>query len=979
MATIDLEPVVSLKNVSQRYGKAVALDSISIDIPAQMMIGLIGPDGVGKSTLLGIVAGVRMMQSGQARVLGGDIGDAGFRNRASSRIAYLPQGLGKNLYPTLSIFENADFFGRLFGQSREEREYRINDLFASTDLSAFRDRPAGKLSGGMKQKLGLCCSLIHDPDLLILDEPTTGVDPLARRQFWELIARIRLRRPTMSVLVATAYMDEAEGFDWLAAMNDGKVLATGTPEELRRSTNETTLERAFIKLLPEEATRGHREPVITPWKSSGDTPAIEAEGLTQQFGTFTAVDHVSFRIERGEIFGFLGSNGCGKTTTMKMLTGLLPPTSGTALLFGKAVKGGDVDSRRHVGFMTQAFSLYTELTVRQNLILHARLFDIPEEKGHLRVDELLKSFALEPVADTLAESLPLGIRQRLSLAVAVIHEPEMLILDEPTSGVDPVARDGFWELLIRLSRENGVTIFLSTHFMNEAERCDRMSMMHAGKVLAQGPPAQLVAERKAKNLEAAFIGYLEEAAAKTAATAAPAADAAATDAAATDAPVTAHSDEPSRFSVGRVWAFARREAVELWHDKVRVSFAVFGPILLMVVFGYGISLDVDHLPFAVLDSDGTAASRLYTDSFRGSYYFEEKASLNNYDELNRRLRNGELRIALEIPSGFQKDLSHGSVPVVNAIIDAAVPFPWRDGTRIRRGHPRPLPAESAQGAEPATTQQSDKGGSPGPVQSGFQEYLRHGSGRHHAAAHADSQHADGAERGAGKGARIHCELLCGPCGPTGISARQTATLSHRRTGRVCDARGPRTPAVPGAAERKSAHAAGRGCRLCFGDHGFRTADLRLLEQPDGRNIRRGNHCDSSRRAVFRHVRARLFPLRRRMAGWKDIPEHVFSGHQRGHLHQGARVRLAVAQRAVAGDPDTGLLRFLGPAAEEAGEIVGEESPPCHTARNQGADESRSGPGAAVSHRVFLHILGVHARKKCGHGRHQRLSGGGGRG
>src|SRR5271170_461835 len=544
--------VARIKKVMQRYGKAIALDEISLEFPSQKMIGLIGPDGVGKSTLLGIIAGVRRLQSGQVQVLGGNISDARFRNLVSARVAYLPQGLGKNLYPTLSIFENVDFFGRLFGQSREEREWRIDDLLKSTDLSPFRDRPAGKLSGGMKQKLGLCCSLIHDPDLLILDEPTTGVDPLARRQFWELIARIRIRRPQMSVLVATAYMDEAEGFDWLVAMNAGKVLATGSTEELQRNSGETTLERTFIKLLPEEARRGHKEPVILPWKSSGSTPAIEAEGLTQRFGAFTAVDHVSFRIERGEIFGFLGSNGCGKTTTMKMLTGLLPPTEGTALLFGKAVKGGDVESRRRVGFMTQAFSLYTELTVRQNMMLHARLFDLPDEAGRKRVDELLKSFGLKSVADTLTESLPLGIRQRLSLAVAVLHEPEVLILDEPTSGVDPVARDGFWELLIRLSREQGVTIFLSTHFMNEAERCDRMSMMHQGKVLAQGPPAQLVAERKAKNLEAAFIGYLEDAAAQNA----PAAAAVASEVKPAVEAIS-HDARPGKFSPYRVWAFAR--------------------------------------------------------------------------------------------------------------------------------------------------------------------------------------------------------------------------------------------------------------------------------------------------------------------------------------------------------------------------------------------------------------------------------------
>ena len=667
------EWIASVRGVSHHYGKAVALDDISLDIPAQRMIGLIGPDGVGKSTLLALIAGVRKIQTGEVEVLGGDINNPRFRSQVASRIAYLPQGLGKNLYPTLSIFENIDFFGRLFGQSREEREWRIDDLLISTDLAPFRERPAGKLSGGMKQKLGLCCSLIHDPDLLILDEPTTGVDPLARRQFWELIDRIRLRRPQMGVLVATAYMDEAERFDWLVAMNAGNVLGTGTPDEVRRSVGEDTLEKAFIKLLPEEARRGHHEPVITPYVPTGGPPVIEAKGLTQRFGAFTAVDHVDFRIERGEIFGFLGSNGCGKTTTMKMLTGLLPPTEGTALLSGEAVKGGEVESRRHVGFMTQAFSLYTELTVRQNLLLHARLFDMPADKGHDRVEQLLEDFNLGDVADVLALALPLGIRQRLSLAVAVLHEPEVLILDEPTSGVDPVARDGFWELLIRLSRENGVTIFLSTHFMNEAERCDRMSMMHQGRVLAQGPPAQLVAERKAATLEEAFIGYLEDAAAASKKDQ-PAAAAAEPPPEPEGAPEGHADSRPGRFTLSRVWAFARREAIELSHDTVRLAFAVAGPILLMIVFGYGISLDVDHVTFSVLDFDGTQASRLYADAFRGSAYYDEKKPITNYAELDRRLRNGELRFALEIPSGFEKDLTQGRHPNVAAYVDAAVPF-----------------------------------------------------------------------------------------------------------------------------------------------------------------------------------------------------------------------------------------------------------------------------------------------------------------
>jgi ribosome-dependent ATPase len=664
-------PVASVRNVSQVYGKAVALDDVSLDIPPNRMIGMIGPDGVGKSTLLSMIAGVRKIQHGTVQVLGGDIADFGFRTSVSSRIAYLPQGLGKNLYPTLSIAENIDFFGRLFGQSREEREWRIDDLLTSTDLISFRERPAGKLSGGMKQKLGLCCSLVHDPDLLILDEPTTGVDPLARRQFWELIDRIRERRPQMSVLVATAYMDEAEGFQWLVAMNAGKVIGTGTPTEVRESVGQPTLEKAFIQLLPEEVRRGHREPIVPPFVPTGGPPAIEAEGLTQRFGSFTAVDHVNFKIEKGEIFGFLGSNGCGKTTTMKMLTGLLPPTEGTATLFGQPVDANDLESRRHVGFMTQAFSLYTELTVRQNMMLHARLFDMPDAQGKARVEELLKGFGLENEADTLAESLPLGIRQRLSLAVAVLHEPEVLILDEPTSGVDPVARDGFWDLMIRLSRENGVTIFLSTHFMNEAERCDRMSMMHRGKVLAQGKPADLVAERKAPNLEAAFIGYLEDAAKELGG----AADASKSQVAAPPEAMKEHAEGPPEgFSFGRVWAFARREAIELSHDTVRLAFAILGPLLLMVVFGYGISLDVNHLTFSVLDFDGTKASQQYADAFRGSIYYDEKNPIPGYAELDRRLRNGELRFAIEIPSGFERDLFRGRQPTVMAYVDAAMPF-----------------------------------------------------------------------------------------------------------------------------------------------------------------------------------------------------------------------------------------------------------------------------------------------------------------
>src|SRR6516165_12548639 len=485
------ESVVLVRGVSHLYGTTHALDGLDIEIPSGCMVGLIGPDGVGKSTLMGLIAGSKRIQTGQVHVLGGDMNDAAHREAVCPRIAYMPQGLGKNLYFELSVFENIDFFARLFGVSDAEREPRVKELLEATGLGPFPDRPAGKLSGGMKQKVGLCGALIHDPDLLILDEPTTGVDPLSRQQFWSLIDNIRAQRPGMSVLVSTAYMDEAQGFDWTIAMDAGRVIATGSPGELMERTGAANLEDAFVALLPGAEPGGRRALEIPPRVDSGGEPAIQATDLTKRFGSFTAVNRVNFAIGRGEIFGFLGSNGCGKSTTMKMLTGLLPATEGWAKLFGRPMGSNDMEMRRNVGYMTQAFSLYGELTVGQNLELHAQLYHLPADKIEGRLKELLQRYDLAAVADAKPESLPLGIKQRLQLAVAVLHEPAILILDEPTSGVDPIARDAFWRTLINLSRDDGVTIFLSTHFMNEAERCDRISLMHAGKVLAVGVPLDL--------------------------------------------------------------------------------------------------------------------------------------------------------------------------------------------------------------------------------------------------------------------------------------------------------------------------------------------------------------------------------------------------------------------------------------------------------------------------------------------------------
>ena len=665
MSSAEL-PAVEMEGVTQRYGKTTALSGVSLSFRSGTTTALVGPDGVGKSTLLGLIAGVRHLQSGTIRTLGGEIASPAHRDRIMSRIAYMPQGLGRNLYPSLSVLENIDYFGRLFGQSPAERRARAERLLRATGLHPFPDRPAGKLSGGMKQKLSLCCALIHDPDLLILDEPTTGIDPLSRRQFWRLIDDIKASRPELTVLVATAYMEEAERFDRVVAIDAGRVLAEGTTAEVLARTGAHTFEEAYIALHGGAKASPISIAPLNP--NAGDRPAIVAEGLTRRFGDFTAVDRVSFSIRRGEIFGFLGSNGCGKTTTMKMLTGLLSITEGRAELLGRPVDVNVPETRMRVGYMSQSFSLYEELTVRANLDLHAHLYRIPKAEMKQRIEDTLSHFGLVEAADQRPSILPLGIRQRLQLAAACLHRPEVLILDEPTSGVDPAARNGFWSLLGELSRRDAVTIFVSTHFMNEAERCDSISLMHAGRVLAVGTPEGLRRTKNATNLEGAFLSYLEEAD--------PDATANHVDAR------TLRSDGPSRpirhhglrASLRRVWAFAYREIRELTRDRVRIAFALLGPLILLMTFGYGITFDVENLSFAVLDRDQSADSRQLIESFSGSRYFREQPALHSEADIDQRLRAGDLRLAISIPPGFGRDLLTGHKPEVAFFLDGATPF-----------------------------------------------------------------------------------------------------------------------------------------------------------------------------------------------------------------------------------------------------------------------------------------------------------------
>ncbi|MEO1138206.1 MAG: ribosome-associated ATPase/putative transporter RbbA [Pseudomonadota bacterium] len=656
MSADTVAPAIMIKGVTHRYGKRVALNDISMELPAGKLVGLIGPDGVGKSTMLGLVTGAKALQSGDVNVLGGKMADPKHRRRICPSIAFMPQGLGRNLYAELSVRENLEFFSRLFGQDQRERNARIAPLLSATGLAPFADRLMGKLSGGMKQKLGLCCALIHDPELLVLDEPTTGVDPLSRRQFWSLISAIKDKSPHLSVLVSTAYMEEAEQFDQIIAIDEGRVLFEGSPTELRGAAD--SLEAAYRALRDGSASQSALKILPEEPKKDGE-PVIVAEDLTRHFGDFTAVAGVDFSIHRGEIFGFLGSNGCGKSTTMKMLTGLLPASDGQVLLFGRPVDARNREARRDIGYMSQAFSLYGELTVRQNLRLHARVFELPDREE--RIAELTQRFGLADHLDSLANGLPLGIKQRLSLAVAVIHRPRVLILDEPTSGVDPEARDVFWELLFELSRRDSVTIFVSTHFMSEAERCDRVSLMHAGKVLAIGTPADLTKAAGTDTLEKAFVAALEDAE--------PPAPVVAPD-------VPTKSVSPGKAAGGfqRVSAYTRRETIEVLRDPVRLAFAFIGSAILMLVFCFGISLDIEDLKFGVLDLSQGPESRAYIAEVEGSRYFMPTPPLTSVEEGRRRLREGDVSLVIEVPPDFGRKVQARETTEVLVTVDGAIPF-----------------------------------------------------------------------------------------------------------------------------------------------------------------------------------------------------------------------------------------------------------------------------------------------------------------
>ena len=544
---------ISLEGLTKRFGERVALNAISATIPAGGITGLVGPDGAGKSTLLRLLAGLLIPEAGTIRVLGLDPVSEGDLLR--QRLGYMPQQFG--LYEDLSVQENLTLYADLRGVLEPERTPTFARLLAFTDLARFTARPAGKLSGGMKQKLGLACALLGTPDVLLLDEPGVGVDPISRRALWQIVRE--LAKGGMTVLWSTAYLDEAELCDHVLLMADGEVRTSGTPADLmgamasrcwlletgqldgrerrallRRALAhpavmdgavagervrlllhpgmtppplaelqltsgafqpaQPRLEDAFIDLLgggpggESSLAAGMREAELP----QGVSPeaVIEARHLTKRFGDFAATDDVSFAVRRGEIFGLLGPNGAGKSTTFKMECGLLLPSEGQALVTGIDLAHSPSAARQRLGYMAQKFSLYKQLTVAQNLSFFAGIYGLFGRHQQTRIDAMVTAFALAPWLDQKAESLPLGLRQRLSLACALLHEPPLLFLDEPTSGVDPVTRREFWSHINALA-DHGVTVLVTTHFMDEAEYCDRIALIYRGKLLALGTPDDL--------------------------------------------------------------------------------------------------------------------------------------------------------------------------------------------------------------------------------------------------------------------------------------------------------------------------------------------------------------------------------------------------------------------------------------------------------------------------------------------------------
>ena len=549
--------IVRVQGFVKRYRKTIAVDGVDLSIKRGEIYGLIGPDGAGKSSLMKAIAGVLTLDAGTIEVFDVNLDSEAACERIKGRLGLMPQGLGQNLYADLSVEENIDFFARIRLVNEDELAARKKKFLAMTRLEKFKDRPMKQLSGGMKQKLGLVCTLIHEPEFIVLDEPTTGVDPVSRRDFWAILAEL-LHDSNITALVSTAYMDEASRFHTVALMFGGKMIASGEPDDIRklvpgslvsfqcadqisamvrlkgkfpqvealgprlkvfveeadeqiarRAVQETLsglaitelfaaapeLEDVFVALLRRRQAVAGADLVTSSAAPSHDRVqgglAIEAMRLTREFGNFRAVDDVSFSVPQGEIFGLLGANGAGKTTAIKMLTGIIRPTAGTGRVAGADMRVAAQKIKERIGYMSQAFSLYIDLTVIENIKLYAGIYGLSAKETKVRTQWVIDMAGLRGHEADSTASLPMGLRQRLALGCALVHRPQVLFLDEPTSGVDPVGRRQFWDILFSLSREQGVAILVTTHYMSEAEHCDHLALMYAGRIVADASPLEM--------------------------------------------------------------------------------------------------------------------------------------------------------------------------------------------------------------------------------------------------------------------------------------------------------------------------------------------------------------------------------------------------------------------------------------------------------------------------------------------------------
>ena len=460
---------IEVNSISKHYGKVQALRDISFSVGKGEVFGLIGPDGAGKTSIYRILCSLLLPDAGTATVDGYDV--VSQMKEIRKRVGYMP---GKfSLYQDLTVEENLKFFATLFNTTVEENYDSIKAIYSQ--LERFKNRKAGALSGGMKQKLALCCALVHQPSVLFLDEPTTGVDPVSRKEFWEILAQLKAR--DITIVASTPYLDEVRSCERVAFLSEGIIRGIGTPEEIltefRDVFNPPSIEHEESNKVGNEAEN-----------------VIEVEHLVKAFGTFRAVDDISFTVKRGEIFGFLGANGAGKTTAMHMLTGLNQPTSGTGRVVGFDIRTEYEEIKKHIGYMSQKFSLYENLTVAENISLFAGIYGMQDDEIHHKTDTLLQRLNFAEHRNTLVSNLPLGWKQKLAFSVSIFHEPGVVFLDEPTGGVDPATRRQFWELIYDAA-ERGITVFVTTHYMDEAEYCDRISIMVDGKIKVLGTPDEL--------------------------------------------------------------------------------------------------------------------------------------------------------------------------------------------------------------------------------------------------------------------------------------------------------------------------------------------------------------------------------------------------------------------------------------------------------------------------------------------------------